>query len=132
MALTLVVPTMVGSLEQQARESYAAEDLRWIDVQRYATEPRARFSSAFGDAAARPVLDAFRAEHDRCRGLRRPAGAAPPADHVHQALQGLGYVEPRIARGAHEAGLRPAATRDGGGDAGLLSGAGSTAGASPC
>jgi arylsulfatase A-like enzyme len=84
---------VVPVLEAEAEAQYGHEDLRWIDAQRFPSEPADAHSVEFGDATVRAVLDAFRDEYARSARLRRHIARPQVAPQIQSALRALGYVE---------------------------------------
>ena len=84
---------VVPVLEAEAEAQYRHEDLRWIDAQRFPSEPADAHSVDFEDASVRAVLDAFRDEYARSSRLRRHIARPQVAPQILSALRALGYVE---------------------------------------
>jgi arylsulfatase A-like enzyme len=87
-------PATHAILHQEAAAQYAREELRWIDLARFPTEPRAEYSTDFGDAAARDALAAFRRAYEAGLDHRpRVNRTAPLPRNIRSKLESLGYLE---------------------------------------
>ena len=88
-----IPPEMHDAVEAEANARFRSEDLRWIDVKRFANEPEDAHSADFDDAVARAALDAFRDEYALSTPIRRHAAAPSVAPHIQSALRALGYLD---------------------------------------
>ena len=109
-----LAPSVQAVLHPEAVAQHDREELRWIDVERFPDERDEHYSTSFTDPAARAALDAFRTEYAALAGLRSlPHAVTPLPDHVRNALQGLGYVDPAAGPLFPEPDVLLPAPRDG-------------------
>jgi arylsulfatase A-like enzyme len=87
-----VAPELRAVFEGEAARQYEAEQLGWIDVERFPDEPENQHSTAFTDAAARAALDAFRRQYEALVGFRGRR-ESPLPENVRLRLESLGYVQ---------------------------------------
>jgi len=76
-----------ADLEAQADAQFRREDLRWIDVPRFPTEPADARSVDFQNAPARDALDAFRDQYARSTPLRCRIARPRAAPQIQSALR---------------------------------------------
>jgi hypothetical protein len=87
-----VAPELRTVFQGEAARQYEAEQLDWIDVDRFASEPGDRHSTQFADAAARAALEAFRRQYETVVGFRG-RHESPLPENVRLRLESLGYVQ---------------------------------------
>ena len=89
-----LAPDATAILQREAAAQYAQEELRWIDLGRRPSEPRAEYSTDFTGTAAREALAAF--QHAYAEGLEhRPSEhrTSPLPHNIRSKLESLGYLE---------------------------------------
>jgi arylsulfatase A-like enzyme len=81
-------------LRSEADAQYARERLRWIDVERFPTEPEEQHSTRFADDGVRAVHADFRREYAGLLRLRsRARQGSPLPENIRRNLESLGYVD---------------------------------------
>jgi arylsulfatase A-like enzyme len=89
-----LAPDATAILQREAAAQYAQEELRWIDLAHRPSEPRAEYSTDFGDAAARDALAAFQRAYADALDHRPSEHRTSPLPHnVRRKLESLGYLE---------------------------------------
>jgi arylsulfatase A-like enzyme len=89
-----LAPEATAILQREAAAQYAKEELRWIDLARLPSEPRAQYSTDFTGADARAALAAFQRAY--AEGLEhRPSEhrTSPLPHNIRSKLESLGYLE---------------------------------------
>jgi hypothetical protein len=85
-------PELRAMFQAEAARQYDAEQIVWVDVERFANEPADRHSSDFTDQRARAALDLFRRQYETIVAARS-RHESPLPENVRLRLESLGYVQ---------------------------------------